>query len=1243
VKDVMRRTKIIWHCWYAILLASGLPGILFAADDKPESKKIVLIAGKKSHGPVGNGIHDYPWSVRLLKVMLDNSNLHDQLRVEYHLQGWPEDPTTLDDADTIMVISDGRDGDKYQEAPHLQDPLKVAWIEKQVKRGCGFMTFHFSTFAPDSQATRMLHWSGGYFDWETDGERNWYSAIKTEDARATLPSPEHPVCRGIKPFQLRDEFYYNIRFAKGDDQLKGILEIPSLPGRDPDGRYVAWARQREDGGRGFGTSCGHFYDNWKNPSFRKLILNAIAWTSRIPVPAEGVEASFYEHDQITLALAGSVGTERAVVEMEPIKVLIVTGHQYPGHKWELTSPVIKSALERDPRIRVNVTENVEDLGVDKIREFDLLVFNYCNWEKPGLSDQAKVGFTRFLSDGGGLILVHFANGAFHSSLPGAEDSDWPEYRKICRRVWDHAEGKSGHDAYGTFTVEIHDKKHPITRGMKDFETIDELYFRQQGTEPIEILATARSKVTGKDEPMAFVYQYGKGRVMQTVLGHAAESLQVEGVAELMRRSAAWIAGRKQLPAELLKTPAGPPGPGDRSSLASPVYYVAVQPQETPPQRPGYLSREVRDRLAPGLLAQFAPAGEDEYIDARATRLAALFLAENQPVTPFLPVGRFRSSMTGYLKVRLRGDFRFQLTGTGDLELHLNGRQVLLGKGEVETVSLHKGYNQVQVLYQSPAKGDASFRLSWAGDDFDMEAIPPTVLFFDTDDDQLSAARELRTGRSLFASHHCRACHQLPTGTAIGGMQELERQAPSLSAVGDRLSSTWVRRWLDDPAALRDHVTMPRMLQRFDGPERVTAINDLSAYLSRLGESGDRPEAGMDVKKGELLFEDLGCISCHRLTQPDSEDYFKRTSLWFAGIKYRSGAMVSFLQAPRAHYPWSRMPDFRLDQEEAQALSAFIRSKVFTIPDQGSGPEGDGARGKRLVVELGCANCHDLGTPVEKTPLLASPFGDRPKAGCMAAETTASSPGYSWSDKEGAALRVFLSGSGESLGRSTLMEVGTRYIDELRCVACHNRDDRYADWPEVLFEEGIAGHPPENVPPLSWTGEKLRVDWMERLFAGTLGYKPRPWLKARMPSFPMRGPVLAEGLAVQHGLSREVHAGPQLVVDDVKIAVQLTVKNGGLDCRQCHAMGGEVLKMENQAHGMSFGYIRHRLRYDYYQRWMLNPLRFDPASKMPRFSADRRTTAITHILDGDAKRQFDALWHYLDTTRMPAPHAKPPGK
>ena len=509
------------------------------------AKKIVLIAGKKSHGPVGNGIHDYPWSVKLLKVMLDNSNVADRVRVEYHLDGWVEDESTLDDADAIMVISDGRDGDAYAEAPQFATEEHRTAIAKQIARGSGFLTFHFSTFAPDEYAEDILSWSGGYFDWETDGKKQWYSAIKTLDAEVELGTPEHPVLRGVEPFQMREEFYYNIRFAADDASLKPLLVVPAVEGRAENGDVVAWAKERPDGGRGFGTTCGHFYDNWRNAAFRKFILNAIVWAAHGDVPPKGVEAKYYTHEEITGALSGKQGTERAVVDGRPIKALILTGHQYPGHLWKDTTPAIQEALSADPRIQVDVSETIEDLATDKLAGYDLLVLNYCNWEKPGLSDAAKTGFVKYLSDGGGLIIVHFANGAFHFSLPKAGESDWPEYRKICRRVWDHTENKSGHDAYGKFIVDIAKADHPITRGMEPFETIDELYFRQQGEEPIDVLLTAKSKITGRDEPMAFVYHYGQGRVMQTVLGHAAESLRVPQVAQLLRRSAAWVAQRDQ--------------------------------------------------------------------------------------------------------------------------------------------------------------------------------------------------------------------------------------------------------------------------------------------------------------------------------------------------------------------------------------------------------------------------------------------------------------------------------------------------------------------------------------------------------------------------------------------------------------------------------------------------------------------------------------------------------------------------
>ena len=261
-------------------------------------KKIVLIAGPKSHGPVGNGIHDYGWSVKLLKTMLENSHLKDQVKVEIHLDGWPKDPRTLDDADTIMIVSDGRDGNLYQEAPHLATAERVALVEKQIKRGCGFVTFHFSTFAPEKHAAQVLDWCGGYFQWEQDGKRQWYSAIRTTEAEVQLGAKEHPVSRGLKPFTMREEFYYNLRFPPKDDAVKPIWVVPALQGRMPDGNVVAWARQRPGGGRGFGTSAGHFYDNWKHAEFRTLILNALAWTAQLEVPQGGVAARFYTHDEI---------------------------------------------------------------------------------------------------------------------------------------------------------------------------------------------------------------------------------------------------------------------------------------------------------------------------------------------------------------------------------------------------------------------------------------------------------------------------------------------------------------------------------------------------------------------------------------------------------------------------------------------------------------------------------------------------------------------------------------------------------------------------------------------------------------------------------------------------------------------------------------------------------------------------------------------------------------------------------
>ena len=51
---------------------------------------------------------------------------------------------------------------------------------------------------------------------------------------------------------------------------------------------MMWVVERADGGRGFGFTGYHRYDNLKNDSFRTLLLNAVAWTAKLEVPAAGV-------------------------------------------------------------------------------------------------------------------------------------------------------------------------------------------------------------------------------------------------------------------------------------------------------------------------------------------------------------------------------------------------------------------------------------------------------------------------------------------------------------------------------------------------------------------------------------------------------------------------------------------------------------------------------------------------------------------------------------------------------------------------------------------------------------------------------------------------------------------------------------------------------------------------------------------------------------------------------------------
>jgi WD40 repeat protein/trehalose utilization protein len=282
------------HTAYPIAMAFSPDGTRLASGHSdgalriwalPAPRKVVLLAAEPDDHPPGT--HLYAKNARVVQRGLEAA-YGPAVKVELHAKGWPDDPATLDDADAIFLTSAGSDRKLEMHPFHVGD--RMAAVARQMRRGCGLLFFHWSTFHPAKHHDLVTDWVGGYFDYETGpGPRKWYSAIETREWSTVLPAPEHPIARGVKPFKVQEEFYFRIRFRENDPRL-----VPFLLCREGDAREnaVGWAVERADGGRGVGFTGGHTYRNWANADFRKLLLNAVAWTAKLEVPAGGVESAF---------------------------------------------------------------------------------------------------------------------------------------------------------------------------------------------------------------------------------------------------------------------------------------------------------------------------------------------------------------------------------------------------------------------------------------------------------------------------------------------------------------------------------------------------------------------------------------------------------------------------------------------------------------------------------------------------------------------------------------------------------------------------------------------------------------------------------------------------------------------------------------------------------------------------------------------------------------------------------------
>ena len=245
-----------------------------------------------------------------------------------------------------------------------------------------------------------------------------------------------------------------------------------------------------------------------------------------------------------LAAALLLSALPTVAADQPIRVLIITGDH--GHAWKETTPYLKDLLT-GAGMKVDVTETPsKDLTADNLAKYDVLLLNYKDTKKGApesvWSAENKKAFTEAVKGGKGLVVYHHASSAF----VGGDDFA-KEFEQVIAGGWRR---QGNHGKRHEFNVTVRKADHPITKGLPgEFpHSNDELYQNSVMLPGSEVLATAWSdkkidpKNTDKHEPVVWVAKYGKGRVVENVLGHDVAAMKGSpGFQALLVRGVEWAA------------------------------------------------------------------------------------------------------------------------------------------------------------------------------------------------------------------------------------------------------------------------------------------------------------------------------------------------------------------------------------------------------------------------------------------------------------------------------------------------------------------------------------------------------------------------------------------------------------------------------------------------------------------------------------------------------------------------------
>ena len=197
---------------------------------------------------------------------------------------------------------------------------------------------------------------------------------------------------------------------------------------------------------------------------------------------------------------------------------------------------------------------------------------------------------------------------------------------------------------------------------------------------------------------------------------------------------------------------------------------------------------------------------------------------------------------------------------------------------------------------------------------------------------LQGADVLNRGKNLFQVRGCAGCHRY---------EAFDREADALSNARQSIKTL--------------------ELQRDDRRREITQTG------AAADSAASDEEAAQLRKKAEALRQMISQIDA-RIDEFDIQAKYLMQDVKKIGpnlkeikAKLRKDWIPVWLSDPQAFRPGTKMPTFRLEDDEIKAISAFLWQSAVDVKPA-TQPQGDAAHGKELFKTLGCLGCHSINGP-----------------------------------------------------------------------------------------------------------------------------------------------------------------------------------------------------------------------------------------------------------------------------------------